>query len=107
MTHDSNLLEYSDAATAQVGTMTVKGVVNVYPAPAGQFPGQLARKPDGTIVYIDVSSSNIGTFLPSTVPTVRNFIRRAEASPISPTVPTGTCGSTPTPARLAHTSTSS
>ena len=66
LTHDSNLLEYSDAETAQISTMTVKGVVNVYPAPAGQFPGRLARKPDGTVVYIDDSTGEIGTFVAAT-----------------------------------------
>jgi streptogramin lyase len=68
ITNSSNVMVYSDASVGQLSVIDKTGEFTVYPAPSGQHPGFLARKSDGTVLYVDTSddSSSIGTFDPST-----------------------------------------
>jgi streptogramin lyase len=67
ITNSTKALIYSDASAAQLSVITTDGVSTVYPAPKGQHPGFIARKSDGTVVYIDTSNNSdaVGTFSPS------------------------------------------
>jgi streptogramin lyase len=67
ITNSSNVMVYSDASSAQLSVITKAGKFVVYPAPSGERPGFLARKSDGTVLYIDTenNSNAIGTFEPS------------------------------------------
>lgn len=67
ITNSSNTMVYSDASTAQLSVITKTGEFTVYPAPSGERPGFVARKSDGTVLFVDTSndSGSIGTFDPS------------------------------------------
>ena len=67
ITSSANSLVYSDETAAQLSVLTTAGVPTVYPAPKGQHPGFIARKNNGTVVYIDTSNESdaVGSFSPS------------------------------------------
>jgi streptogramin lyase len=67
ITNSSNVMVYSDESAAQLSIISTTGQFTVYPAPTGQHPGFLARKNDGSVVYIDTENDSdaIGTFEPS------------------------------------------
>jgi streptogramin lyase len=64
ITNSNNELVYSDEKTAQLSVLTTHGVASVYPAPKGEFPGIVARKNDGTVIYVDTAggAQALGTF---------------------------------------------
>ncbi len=68
ITNSSNALIYSDASAAQLSVITRNGNPTVYPAPSGERPTIIARKPDGSVLFIDAekNSAYIGTFDPVT-----------------------------------------
>jgi streptogramin lyase len=63
----SNTLVYSDGQASQLSVMTRNGIATVYPAPGSEYPNFVARKDDGTVLFIDGANSNdgIGTFDPA------------------------------------------
>lgn len=67
ITSSSNVQVYSDSSAAQLSTIDRNGKFTVYPAPQGEHPAFLARKTDGSVLFVDSSnnSSAIGTFVPS------------------------------------------
>jgi streptogramin lyase len=71
---------YSDQSVGQLSIMDANGKVVVYPAPSGERPGFLARKADGTVLFVDAAAGNasVGSFDPAT------GIYGAEVSPPNP-----------------------
>jgi streptogramin lyase len=67
ITNSSGVMVYSDSVAAQLSVITSNGTSTTYPAPNGQHPGFLARKADGSVLYIDTANNSaaIGTFIPS------------------------------------------
>ena len=68
ITNAAKVMVYSDASAAQLSVITTTGEFTAYPAPQGEMPGFIARKADGTVLYIDTANNSaaIGTFDPTT-----------------------------------------
>jgi streptogramin lyase len=52
ITSSSNVQVYSDSSAAQLSTIDRNGKFTVYPAPQGEHPAFLARKTDGSVLFV-------------------------------------------------------